>query len=168
MSELIDLYNRDRESLCRKVDRNAYLFQPNEFMMYVLAILENEEGKFLVTRRSLNKKWAAGGWEMPGGGAKSGETSEEAIQREVKEETNLDVQNGQVVYSYFNEDETRHDNYFVDIYRFKFDFKLSDVTLNAKESIDCKFVSLEELVTMHKEQPFLHFERIMKALQQKK
>ena len=91
MSELIDLYNRDRQSLCRKVDRSAYLFQPNEFMMYVLAILENEEGKFLVTRRSLNKKWAAGGWEMPGGGAKSGETSEEAIQREVKEETNLDV-----------------------------------------------------------------------------
>ena len=168
MSEFVDLYDRNRKFLNRVVDRNTYLFQPGEFMMYVLAILENEEGKFLVTQRALDKKWAAGGWEMPGGGAKSGETSEEAIQREVKEETNLDVQNGQVVYSYFNEDETRHDNYFVDIYRFKFDFKLSDVTLNAKESIDCKFVSLEELVEMHKEQPFLHFERIMKALQQKK
>ena len=136
--------------------------------MYVLAILENEEGKFLVTRRSLNKKWAAGGWEMPGGGAKSGETSEEAIQREVKEETNLDVQNGQVVYSYFNEDETRHDNYFVDIYHFKFDFQLSDVTLNTRESIDCRCVSLDELVAMNNEDEFLHFERIMKALQQKK
>lgn len=168
MSEFVDLYDGNREYLSRKVDRSTYLFQPNEFMMYVLAILENEEGKFLVTRRSLNKKWAAGGWEMPGGGAKSRETSEEAIQREVKEETNLDVQNGKMIYSYFNEDEKRHDNYFVDIYRFKFNFKLSDVKLNTSESIDCKLVTLEELIKMHKEQHFLHFERIMKALQQKK
>ena len=168
MSEFVDLYDRNRKFLNRVVDRNTYLFQPGEFMMYVLAILENEEGKFLVTQRALDKKWAAGGWEMPGGGAKSKESSLDAIKREVKEETGLDVINGHVVYSYFNEDQKRHDNYFVDIYRFKFDFKLNDVTLNAKESIDCKFVSLEELVTMHKEQPFLHFERIMKALQQKK
>ena len=60
-------------------------------MMYVLAILENEEGKFLVTQRALDKKWAAGGWEMPGGGAKSKESSLDAIKREVKEETGLDV-----------------------------------------------------------------------------
>ena len=59
-------------------------------------------------------------------------------------------------------------SYFVDIYRFKFNFKLSDVKLNTSESIDCKLVTLEELIKMHKEQPFLHFERIMKALQQKK
>ena len=57
--------------------------------------------------------------KMPGGGAKSKESSLDAIKREVKEETGLDVINGRVVYSYFNEDETRHDNYFVDIYHFK-------------------------------------------------
>ena len=69
MSEFVDLYDRNRKLLNRVVDRNTYLFQPGEFMMYVLAILENEEGKFLVTQRALDKKWAAGGWEMPGGGA---------------------------------------------------------------------------------------------------
>ena len=66
MSEFVDLYDRNRKFLNRVVDRNTYLFQPGEFMMYVLAILENEEGKFLVTQRALDKKWAAGGWEMPG------------------------------------------------------------------------------------------------------
>ena len=69
MSEFVDLYDRNRKFLNHVVDRNTYLFQPGEFMMYVLAILENEEGKFLVTQRALDKKWAAGGWEMPGGGA---------------------------------------------------------------------------------------------------
>lgn len=48
MSEFVDLYDRNRKLLNRVVDRNTYLFQPGEFMMYVLAILENEEGKFLV------------------------------------------------------------------------------------------------------------------------
>ena len=105
---------------------------------------------------------------MPGGGAKSKESSLDAIKREVKEETGLDVINGHVVYSYFNEDKKRHDNYFVDIYHFKFDFQLSDVTLNTRESIDYRCVSLDELVAMNNEDEFLHFERIMKALQQKK
>ena len=105
---------------------------------------------------------------MPGGGAKSEESSLDAIKREVKEETGLDVVNGCVVYSYFNEDPKRHDNYFVDIYHFKFDFQLSNVILNTRESIDCKCVSLDELIAMNKEDEFLHFERIMKALQQKK
>ena len=149
MSEFIDLYDQNRKLLNREVDRTTYLFQPGEFMMYVLAILENSQGEFLVTQRAFNKKWAAGNWEMPGGGAKSKESSLDAIKREVKEETGLDVKNGGVVYSYFNEDNDRHDNYFVDIYHFK-----------------C--VTLDELISMNQEQSFLHYERIMKALQQEK
>ena len=61
-------------------------------MMYVLPILENSQREFLVTQRAFNKKWAAGNWEMPGGGAKSKESSLDAIKREVKEETGLDVE----------------------------------------------------------------------------
>ena len=97
MSEFIDLYDQNRKLLNREVDRTTYLFQPGEFMMYVLAILENSQGEFLVTQRAFNKKWAAGNWEMPGGGAKSKESSLDAIKREVKEETGLDVKNGGVV-----------------------------------------------------------------------
>ena len=92
MSEFIDLYDQNRKLLNREVDRTTYLFQPGEFMMYVLAILENSQGEFLVTQRAFNKKWAAGNWEMPGGGAKSKESSLDAIKREVKEETGLDVE----------------------------------------------------------------------------
>lgn len=94
MSEFIDLYDQNRKLLNQEVDRTTYLFQPGEFMMYVLAILENSQGEFLVTQRAFNKKWAAGNWEMPGGGAKSKESSLDAIKREVKEETGLDVKNG--------------------------------------------------------------------------
>ena len=50
----------------------------------------------------------------------------------------------------------------------KFDFDLSDVQLNTCESINCKCVTLDELISMNQEQSFLHYERIMKALQQEK
>ena len=166
MSEIIDLYDRDKKKLPFQVKRDMHEFKTNEYMMYVLAILENNEGKYLITRRSFQKKWAAGDWEMPGGGAKSNESSMEAVVREIKEETNLNAQNGKFVYSYFNEN--KHDNYFVDIYHFKFDFSLNDVILRENESIECKLVTLNELISIHSECAFLHFERIMEALQQKK
>ena len=54
MSEFIDLYDKERKFLNRVVDRTTYLFQPGEFMMYVLAVLENQDGKYLVTQRALN------------------------------------------------------------------------------------------------------------------
>ena len=133
-----------------------------------LCYIENDD-KFLMLHRvkkqnDINK----GKWIGVGGHTEDQESPEECLLREVKEETGLDVINGHVVYSYFNEDQKRHDNYFVDIYHFKFDFQLSDVTLNTRESIDCRCVSLDELVAMNNEDEFLHFERIMKALQQKK
>ena len=136
--------------------------------MTTLCYIE-KDGQYLMLHRTKKKKDInKDKWIGVGGHAEGAESPEDCLLREVKEETGLDVINGHVVYSYFNEDQKRHDNYFVDIYHFKFDFQLSDVTLNIRESIDCRCVSLDELVAMNNEDEFLHFERIMKALQQKK
>ena len=136
--------------------------------MTTLCYIE-KDGQYLMLHRTKKKKDInKDKWIGVGGHAEGAESPEDCLLREVKEETGLDVINGHVVYSYFNEDQKRHDNYFVDIYHFKFDFQLSDVTLNTRESIDCRCVSLDELVAMNNEDEFLHFERIMKALQQKK
>ena len=136
--------------------------------MTTLCYIE-KDGQYLMLHRTKKKKDInKDKWIGVGGHAEGAESPEDCLLREVKEETGLDVINGHVVYSYFNEDKKRHDNYFVDIYHFKFDFQLSDVTLNTRESIDCRCVSLDELVAMNNEDEFLHFERIMKALQQKK
>ena len=152
--------------LNREVDRKTYLFQPGEFMMYVLAILENSQGEFLVTQRAFNKKWAAGNWEMPGGGAKSKESSLDAIKREVKEETGLDVKNGGVVYSYFNEDNDRHDNYFVDIYKFVLEFDESDVKTQEEEVSGFAIADLNEIKRYADEGIFLHYDSIRQAFEE--
>ena len=54
------------------------------------AVLVMHNGKFLLAER--NKENYNGYWIIPGGGVKFGETIHEAAIREIKEETNLDVE----------------------------------------------------------------------------
>jgi len=54
------------------------------------AVLVEKDGKFLLGER--NKENLNGYWIIPGGGVKWGETLKDAGIREIKEETNLDVE----------------------------------------------------------------------------
>lgn len=54
------------------------------------AVLVVKDGKILLGER--NKKNAKGYWVLPGGGVRWGETIMEAAVREIKEETNLDIE----------------------------------------------------------------------------
>lgn len=56
----------------------------------VAAIIKNKEGKILIAQRNL-KKSQGGLWEFHGGKIESGETKEEAIVREIKEELDMDI-----------------------------------------------------------------------------
>lgn len=57
----------------------------------VSCFLRNEKGEYLLIRREVNpfKGW----WDFPGGFVDPGESLEEAVKREVKEETNVDIKN---------------------------------------------------------------------------
>ncbi|MCQ2749827.1 MAG: (deoxy)nucleoside triphosphate pyrophosphohydrolase [Clostridia bacterium] len=54
------------------------------------AIIRNKEGKILIAQRNLNKN-QGGLWEFPGGKIEEGETKEKAIEREIKEELDMDI-----------------------------------------------------------------------------
>jgi len=70
-----------------------------EFRITVKAIIFNE-GKILLLRRKMASRDGHGFWELPGGGLKFGETLEEALQREVLEETGLEINVIQPVYTF--------------------------------------------------------------------
>lgn len=167
--EYMDIYDEKKQKTGRIADRKTPL-KKGEFMMYVLAILERpSDGKMLITRRSLDKKWAAGAWEIPGGASMAGETSFEAVVREVREETGLDVTvcpevQRIPIYSYMNEDLKRGDNYFVDIYRFIFPFEEKDVNIQKSEAIDHRFATIEDIACFNEKSEFLHYRRLLQAL----
>lgn len=50
-----------------------------------------EDGKILITQRAASKKYLPNLWHIPGGQIDSGETVEEALRREVKEELDLEI-----------------------------------------------------------------------------
>lgn len=163
--EMIDIYDENRNKTGLLLPRKTKL-EKGQYMLYVLALIEDANHRFLITQRAMDKKWAAGHWEIPGGGAMAGESSFEALCREVREETGLDLSlcEPNVAYSYCNEDLKSGDNYFADIYRIQTDFTLDDVNVDSREAIDVKLATAEEIKALHKEIGFLHYERICKAL----
>ncbi|MFQ9436729.1 MAG: NUDIX domain-containing protein [Ruminococcus callidus] len=67
----------------RTMNRNDWHMKPDEFHLTVLGVLQRPDGKYLITRRNLDKEWAAGWWEVPGGGVRAGEDGADAVKREI-------------------------------------------------------------------------------------
>jgi len=56
------------------------------------AVIFNEKKEILFTERSLTDSFMPGYWELPGGGIEYGETPQESLTREIKEECNIDIE----------------------------------------------------------------------------
>jgi len=61
------------------------------FQLSIHVILRNERNQILLLRRSLTSKINPGKWDLPGGKIDEGENFNEALSREVAEETSLPV-----------------------------------------------------------------------------
>ena len=167
MEERIDIYDSNRAFTGLTVPREGARMKEGQFMLYALAIIQDAQGRILITQRSMDKHWAAGWWEITGGGVRAGETSAQAVRREVPEEVGLPV-TGEVpapIYSYENVDLKRGDNYFVDIYHLHLDFDESGVRLLDGEAVDFRLASWEEITELANQGIFLHYERLCQALE---
>lgn len=164
MAETIDIYNADGTKTGETAPRGTFL-APGRYMLYVLALIEDPSGRILITQRALDKKWAAGWWEVTGGGVRSGETSLEAVTREVKEEVGLDVpQDATPIWRYRNDDAERGDSYLVDIYHLHLGFTLADVKLQEREATAVRLATRDEVRALADEGIFLHYRRLSQAL----
>jgi len=66
------------------------------------------EKRILLTKRGHTAPTNPNKWSCPGGGVEEGETYEEAAIREMKEETNLDFNPGEVVFKKVSEKKETH------------------------------------------------------------
>lgn len=165
--EYFDVYDENKQLTGKTLPRKGTRLKEGEYQLIVLALIERPDHKFLITQRSMDKKWAAGSWEVSGGGAMAGETSFQAVCREVKEEVGLDVSQaeGRVIYTYSNVDLERGDNYFVDVYHFHMDYTEEEVVVQESEATGFKIVPFSEITKIHQESQFLHYGRILEAFE---
>ncbi|MGN0536827.1 MAG: NUDIX domain-containing protein [Acutalibacteraceae bacterium] len=165
--ELWDIYDENKQRTGRTMKHNDWNMKPGEFHLTVLAVIQRTDGKFLITRRRMDKAWAAGWWEVPGGGVRAGESSEEAIIREVSEETGLDISSAdkKLALTYCRINPEEKDNYFVDVYRIRLDFQPSDVQIQPSEVMDFAVASAEEIKEYAVQGIFLHYDSIKQVFE---
>ncbi|MCH3951719.1 MAG: NUDIX hydrolase [Acidaminococcus sp.] len=164
--ELWDIYDVNKQKTGRTMVRNDWHMKPGDYHLTVLALVKDLQGRVLITQRQLDKEWAAGKWEIPGGGVRAGESSQEAVLREVREETGLmlTASQGKLIHTYRNDSPEEQNNYFVDIYEFKVPFEAADVHVQADEVASYKLASGEELKRLGAAGDFLHYRHIEKFL----
>lgn len=163
--EFWDIYDKDKQRTGRTMHRNDWCLKDDEYHLTVLGVIKKTDGRFLITKRVMTKHWAPGWWEVSGGAAMAGEESFDAVIREVKEETGLDVSgcDGGYQFTYQRENPGEGDNYFVDVYRFEMDFDESDLHLQKEETAGYMLATPEEIKTFAAQGIFLHYDSIQKV-----
>lgn len=149
--ELWDLYDRQRQPLGRTHVRGEKLSE-GEFHIVVNILSVNEDGKIFITKRHPDKPHGDK-WEITGGSALAGETSQEAALRELREETGLETDG----LLYYGTIIRQPSGCIHDFYLNRGDFSEQDIFLQENETVDLKLVSADELYQMAKSGEFLDF-----------
>lgn len=160
--EYWDIYDSNKKITGRKMKRNDWILKDGEYHLSVLGVVQRPDGKYLITKRGATKEWAPNWWEVSGGAALYGESSNEAIIREIREETGLDVTDaeGGFVFTYHRENPDKGDNYFVDVYKFQMNFDEEDIMIQKEEASDFKIATLDEIKALADKGIFLHYQSI--------
>lgn len=106
----------------------------------VVAAIIEQNGKVLATQRGYGDY--KDGWEFPGGKIEPGESKEEAIIREIKEELATEIE----VIDFLNKVEHDYPTFHLTMYSFRCRIVKGDVKLLEHE--DAKWLSKEELDTV--------------------
>ena len=142
--EFNDIYDADRNRTGR-LHRRGTRWKQGEYGLIVCVGVYDGKGKILLTRRAPEKSFA-GTWENSGGAAKAGETSRQAIARELYEETGIRAREED-----FELLSSRRDkDSFFDFYCLKNATPIEDIVLLEGETTAAKWVTFAEIREMIK------------------
>ena len=146
--ELIDIVD-ENNNLTGQVEERWVAFEKGLWRRTVSCWIMNEKGEVLLQKRAGEKRRNPNKWAKTGGQVDSGETVEEAIYREVKEELGIEIPKEQIEIDsiYKSDDKNKR---FAYNYIFVVDYKLEDYILQKEEVADVKYFTIEELEEIRK------------------
>ena len=109
-------------------------------MITVVAALIEKDGKYLIARRSTGNSDVLGKWEFPGGKVEKEESEEHAIEREIKEEFEMDIN----AVRYLTNNVCKYPTKTIDLRLYE--CKHISGKFNLHDHSDYKFVAKDEII----------------------
>lgn len=154
-TEIWDILDECGRPTGRTTLRGNYMFKKGEYHLVVHIWIVSPDGRFLIQRRSEDKKLMPGEWAATGGAVKSGEDSFGAASRELFEE--LGIKSDKQSLKFLKR--LRRRNSFLDIWVIKTDIPEDALTLQQSEVSAAKWVSEDTLKQMIRNNEYHNYGR---------
>ncbi len=168
-TEIWDVLDGDGNLTGKTIARGRYFLKPGEYHLVVHIWIVSTDGKFLLQKRSDNKKLMPGEWAATGGAAISGESSYEAAKRELFEELGIesDEKTLKKILS------LKRRNSLLDVWMITSNASQNDLRLQESEVAEARWVTKEELENMITKGIFHnygkeYFKRVLESLEANK
>lgn len=149
MKEMLDVYDINGNKTGEVVERYHHQIEGNYYLC-IHAYIVTSDGKYILQKRSMEKKYFPGIWDITCGAADAGEDSYTAALREVKEELGLELEG----YEYRLIGRNIYFDCLNDVYFFYTDYSVEDCVLDPAEVMEVKSVYATELLSFINESPF--------------
>lgn len=123
-----------------KIELMKYRLKGIEPLLVVAGLVE-KNGKYLIAKRKNGNELVVGKWEFPGGKVKEGEEEMDAIEREIKEEFDLNIKADKHVCSIIYEYPTR----VINLRLWHANVEDNEFSMDENDHLAYKWATLEEI-----------------------
>lgn len=152
MTEIWDIYDENRNKTGKTILRSEHPRGENEYHLAVHIWIHNDEGQWLISKRTPNKHFPLL-WECTGGSVLVGEDSLSAALREVREELGITIDSSKgSLYKSIKRSVYRD---FCDVWVFNYNCSINEITLQENETCDAMWASADKIAKMIKAHTFI-------------
>ena len=148
-----DIMDKDGKLTGKTILRGSCFLKPGEYHLVVHIWVLSNDGKYLIQRRSDNKKLMPGEWAATGGAAISGEDSFTAASRELFEELSIKMDTNTAKRAF----RIKRRNSLLDVWVTSSNRNAEDLILQESEVAEAKWVSVDTLKEMIENSKFHNY-----------